>query len=31
LFKEPDAFEIVIFNQISEAPMAYQVEPEEIN
>jgi UDP-3-O-[3-hydroxymyristoyl] N-acetylglucosamine deacetylase len=31
LFKEPDAYEIVSFNQMTDAPMAYQVEPEEIN
>ena len=31
LFKEPDAFEIVSFNQMKDAPMAYQVEPEDIN
>jgi UDP-3-O-[3-hydroxymyristoyl] N-acetylglucosamine deacetylase len=31
LFKEPDSYEIVSFNQMKDAPMAYQVEPEEIN
>ena len=31
LFKEPDAFEIVSFNQMTDAPRAYQVEHEEIN
>jgi len=31
LFKEPDAYEIVSFSQVIDAPMAYQVEPEEIN
>jgi len=31
LFKEPDAFEIVSFNQMTDAPKAYQVEHEEIN
>ena len=31
LFKEPDAYEIVSFNQMADAPMAYQVEHEEIN
>jgi UDP-3-O-[3-hydroxymyristoyl] N-acetylglucosamine deacetylase len=31
LFKEPDAFEIVSFNQMIDAPKAYQVEHEEIN
>jgi UDP-3-O-[3-hydroxymyristoyl] N-acetylglucosamine deacetylase len=31
LFKEPDAFEIVSFNQMTDAPVAYQVDPEEIN
>ena len=31
LFKEPDAYEIVSFSQVTDAPMAYQVEPEEIN
>jgi UDP-3-O-[3-hydroxymyristoyl] N-acetylglucosamine deacetylase len=31
LFKEPDAFEIVSFNQMIDAPKAYQVEHEEIS
>jgi len=31
LFKEPDAFEIVSFSQMTDAPKAYQVKHEEIN
>jgi UDP-3-O-[3-hydroxymyristoyl] N-acetylglucosamine deacetylase len=31
LFKEPDAYEIVSFSQMADAPMAYQVQHEEIN
>ncbi len=31
LFKEPDAYEIVSYNQMTDAPMAYQVEQKEIN
>ncbi|BDW10106.1 UDP-3-O-acyl-N-acetylglucosamine deacetylase [Polynucleobacter sp. SHI8] len=31
LFKEPDAYEIVSFSQMANAPMAYQVQHEEIN
>lgn len=31
LFKEPDAYEIVSYHQMADAPMAYQVEQKEIN
>jgi UDP-3-O-[3-hydroxymyristoyl] N-acetylglucosamine deacetylase len=31
LFKEPDSYEIVSFSNMSDAPMAYQVEHEEVN